>query len=714
MHQFSHDQILDEIHKLFDWNPPSLSLDLSTHPKLNAPSCFYYDHLDDKLSLKETILMPALTPNLSATVDRIMKTIKDHKTILPPVSVGDMFPSTEYRKAHIYDEPITDAYSVAEAYETTARHCALVASTLLLSPNSPNWRSLIKWDEIELGAGTNPGLDETHALQLKEHVKDDVINGQAWNSIEGETFSTLRRISQQSPTLALWEIFSITPDNEGLLKILGESPIPSRTTVMEGIPPASHNLHTPDALELPWGVSMSSLYDKVPASINSGVLGVGIAKDHPKRSLRFPKSAIAKNPVSLHTTLTGSKGHFEEHSRAVTLPKRTGQEKVPISEIMLKHAWLRAVRKDSTFLIFHCGTLERIAFRHRGSQTLHISGLIDVARCKYPGYGKLHIGLYMAIIYDALDRMRQLPEENGVTQVKKRRRKVNTLQSKVKRPRTRALVAKLEIDEIEHEMTCDYLTKNSTRCDLLLLRLCYGIYNSSSPSFFLRSGQPRTGKTNFRVHEYLSVTLTSEIATGATGVVHGATLKFLSGKGEVGNMTVVVKFSMKPDQQKKLRHEYSVYEELASSHVKGVPRAIGLFEDHNSDVLALVMTHTGTCLSDLYPESRFVVEEPQRSSFLRVMSDIHAAGVRHRDIRPENLTVDDDGRVYIIDFDMAETSPTNGAKSREVAHLTELLDGRYLPPNEVPSERTNPRSTSGYGSGSARSSLDSNLVTEEE
>lgn len=76
------------------------------------------------------------------------------------------------------------------------------------------------------------------------------------------------------------------------------------------------------------------------------------------------------------------------------------------------------------------------------------------------------------------------------------------------------------------------------------------------------------------------------------------------------------------------------------------------------------------------------------SAFLRVMTDIHRAGVRHRDIRPENLTVDDHGRVFIIDFDMAEVSPTEGARSRELLHLTELLDGDYYPPNEFPSERT--------------------------
>lgn len=78
-------------------------------------------------------------------------------------------------------------------------------------------------------------------------------------------------------------------------------------------------------------------------------------------------------------------------------------------------------------------------------------------------------------------------------------------------------------------------------------------------------------------------------------------------------MSVVVKFAMKPHQQNKLRHEHSIYEQLALSRVRGVPRVFGLFEDWNSDVITLVMAHTGTSLTSLYPgKLQIVVEEPQR------------------------------------------------------------------------------------------------------
>lgn len=48
-----------------------------------------------------------------------------------------------------------------------------------------------------------------------------------------------------------------------------------------------------------------------------------------------------------------------------------------------------------------------IGIRHRNTQTLYVSDLIKPHACKEPSYGKLHVGLYIAAIRDALDRERQ-------------------------------------------------------------------------------------------------------------------------------------------------------------------------------------------------------------------------------------------------------------------------------------------------------------------
>jgi hypothetical protein len=130
------------------------------------------------------------------------------------------------------------------------------------------------------------------------------------------------------------------------------------------------------------------------------------------------------------------------------------------------------------------------------------------------------------------------------------------------------------IDE-ESNIHFQYLTDNVTGCDLLSLRMCYGVYNSPSPSFFLCSGQSKGVKTSYEPHQYLSVTLTSsDIAEGATGVVHGATLNLLSEDGAIRSLSVVVEFATKPHQQKKLRH--GIDQRLALSRVQGIPRVFGL------------------------------------------------------------------------------------------------------------------------------------------
>lgn len=70
------------------------------------------------------------------------------------------------------------------------------------------------------------------------------------------------------------------------------------------------------------------------------------------------------------------------------------------------------------------------------------------------------------------------------------------------------------------------------------------------------------------------------------------------------------------------------------------------------------------------------------------MTEIHEAGVRHYDIRPENLMMDDEGHASIIDFDMAKVKADKRSRQREFAHLCALLNGKYYPPNQWESPPT--------------------------
>jgi len=57
--------------------------------------------------------------------------------------------------------------------------------------------------------------------------------------------------------------------------------------------------------------------------------------------------------------------------------------------------------------VLHSGNHEVIGIRHRGSQTLYVSDVVMPDRCVDPGYGKIHVGIIIAAVRDAMDRMEQ-------------------------------------------------------------------------------------------------------------------------------------------------------------------------------------------------------------------------------------------------------------------------------------------------------------------
>jgi hypothetical protein len=44
---------------------------------------------------------------------------------------------------------------------------------------------------------------------------------------------------------------------------------------------------------------------------------------------------------------------------------------------------------------------------HRASQTLYVLDVIELPMCVNPGYGKLHVDIYIAAIQDMMDRQQQ-------------------------------------------------------------------------------------------------------------------------------------------------------------------------------------------------------------------------------------------------------------------------------------------------------------------
>lgn len=73
------------------------------------------------------------------------------------------------------------------------------------------------------------------------------------------------------------------------------------------------------------------------------------------------------------------------------------------------------------------------------------------------------------------------------------------------------------------------------------------------------------------------------------------------------------------------------------------------------------------------------IDSSSREDFIAVLDGIHEAGVIHRDIRPPNLLVNQDGRVFVIDFDKAKLCDNESKFASECRDLRCLLDGHYLP-----------------------------------
>ena len=69
---------------------------------------------------------------------------------------------------------------------------------------------------------------------------------------------------------------------------------------------------------------------------------------------------------------------------------------------------------------------------------------------------------------------------------------------------------------------------------------------------------------------------------------------------------------------------------------------------------------------------------------MRALRSIHKAGVRHRDIRPQNIVINSNNQVSIIDFDCADLHPSPKKIQEEDKRMEELLNGRYVELDSLP------------------------------
>lgn len=290
--------------------------------------------------------------------------------------------------------------------------------------------------------------------------------------------------------------------------------------------------------------------------------------------------------------------------------------------------------------MFYCGSLERIGIRHRASQTLFLSELIDPTNCRDPSYGALHTALHLAIFRDAAERDLLLTEaEKTISRAagKKRRRSTDDVRT-IKR---RLIMTRSVGRDMPQAMTTDIMRESPTNVsilcclffcriksdsgkqvvlglcserNLLLIEFHHTVYSSQAPAMFSRElpsllpgkivpdvppQELPHRKRTYAPHQYCKITITSDLGDGAIGVVHGGRLEAITHEGVSYSCEAVIKLAFTEKAQESMRYEYGIYKHLVASNTVGISTVFGMFRDMDADgPLALVMSFGGVNIWD--------------------------------------------------------------------------------------------------------------------
>ena len=470
-------EVLDEIQKLFSWNPPYLkfaekSLTVTGNiKKSGTPTFSFYDkHFKEEAILKRVERFPTLLTQLAENVDKFL-----NSSTMPSTLRGFITDEQRQDDRESIRKTMRDEEAVANYYMlTTAKYCTRVASTLALHPSQ--WRhGLLVWDQT--GPHSDYAIADGLLLFAEDENDSDEENRQVnLKEMDPETRQIFDEMRRKGDSLAIWNIKSPTAgfvDVITAVRDLGKYPwtycdapecLEKHDKVVDDVKVG------PDALNPPWKLPVSlrspDLQKKlfiilqltsldtseeteiVPLASHSGssmypshINNKGKKRDNdnddsPAQQRPATRSATKAAYVSEFSTKgKGKKLEHEEVATRSTKPpskrasyKNKGkkrkrdddpdykQKETPFetAKTLVQRVWAQAVRLDATFIVLHSGNWELVCVRDRKSQTLYISDLIEPH--KYPEYGKLHVGIYIAAIQETIDRKKQLlnhPEDGN-------------------------------------------------------------------------------------------------------------------------------------------------------------------------------------------------------------------------------------------------------------------------------------------------------------
>ncbi|KAK0183823.1 hypothetical protein F5146DRAFT_1078809, partial [Armillaria mellea] len=391
----------------------------STIPKpSSSPITFFDKHLNDSLILKKVRALPSLISTISEALDDYVSGFN---------SKNESFDSPRlYLSPEGYHHPELKSVfwmdngrpGSPDGFNSQKHSLKCDAQdTLSMWDNLPE---LATWDMYALSGKSV--LEDMSGLATL-----DIFPWKRCGTLGTRQFTSSARVSLQDVSTYLWETVRM-PSSDVVPAVVGTA-YPRRGERLKGRPS-------------PRSLAQVSPKKKSPRSFK--------VKDSASSKIAVPKSG-----------------------------RRTAGYKV-IAADFVQRAWARAVHSDSIFIIFDCGNFLRVGLRHRKTQTLYISELIDVVNCSNPPFGKLMVAINAAILRDAVDRAPlfdpTLIKGKGLHACKPRKRPWDKPEEAAPVRRSRRRLGET-LDETSSEKSQELLSRN-----IALLYFHHGNYHSNSPS----------------------------------------------------------------------------------------------------------------------------------------------------------------------------------------------------------------------------------------
>ncbi|TFK67771.1 hypothetical protein BDN72DRAFT_898677 [Pluteus cervinus] len=654
--------------KVFEYNPRQITPPRShyyNHPQfcVTLPFNFYDRHLAPQLSLKRVVIDPSLPRSLSDHIDTTLEQLRsDGHKIIPVGTTGDVIYPGFTARNELYGKPTME--TLADQYQASVGHFAAhFISTWAIHPTASEYFPTLAFCHRKSGFPSYK--DSVHSqdslrFQLPINQRVEVLS-----SLPDRLKDALETLEYRD--LVIYQFYEMSEQMEQVFKDMDslEADLPCaayKTVGGLGERKAECQPIPYDAINAPWNITRCPVQT---TGKHATILQIG------------DKNLDVVPPSCLRVSET-------KFDRMDSLTAAG----------LCYHAWHQAVIEDATIIVFHCGNYERIGVRHRGSQTLILSSLIEVSKCQDPEYGKIHMGLMLAAVNDTLDRHEQSyhlqaqPVPVPCSEKRKRRTIEPTELRRSKRQKVKVQMSSLSPRTVKDEKD---FWKAYTHCPIALVRFDFDILRSPSPAACLRHGGPLSPhgvemgttiwKTPYEPFECCTLTLDSDLTRGGTGLIHTARLELRTADGTTHSKDVVVKSAVDPYLRDRVRREYRAYHHLWEHKVDRIPMVYGLFEDVEDMVTLLVIEKFAMSFRDREPfdyeanGKLLSISQAERTLCLRTIRAMHKAGVAHMDLRAENIMVGHDGLPVIIDFDRSWVGVEKWVTDKEIRFSQELLDG---------------------------------------